>query len=186
MFHLPTPIAKPDRPDTTAKAIIRLDELDTEVKLYLFTDMLAPKEQVYSGFAWTAGDLTCPPAPGQGPGGDRHFDGRARLAAEVRAVLEDGGWPHGASFGGGIVTVRANPGHGTGAATAAFAGPETLLAAVEDAFAAAGWVLIGTAKPSTLPGFFVAAPAQLGAAAGDGEVRDLLRHVAEAITNTLG
>ena len=179
--------------------------------------MLAPKEQVYPGFAWTAGDLICPPAPGQGRGGDRHFDGRARLAAEVAGVLEDAGWPHASTlparkalpdviernvaFGSGLVTVKANPGHGTGEASAPFDGPDTLLAVVEDAFAAACWVLIGTAKPSTLPGFFVAAqaaargevgepartaPAQLGAAAGDGEVRDLLRHVAEAITNTLG
>jgi hypothetical protein len=184
-MHLPTPIPKPARPNATAKAIIRLDEPDTAVKLYLFTDIAPVSKQglVYPRFAWTAGDLTCPPAPGKSRGGDQHFSGRATLVAEVRATLEAGGWP--AQFGSGLVSVTANPGHGTGEADVWFDGPETLLAAVEDAFAEAGWVLVGTAKAGVLPGFFRPGGEEEGEPS-DGELSDLLRQLAQAITDTLG
>jgi hypothetical protein len=145
-MQAPTPIRN-QRPHGTAKATLELDAgapHGARGTIYLFTDMPpAGKGWVYPGFARTGGEVVFERGSGRFP------TGRAQWVQQTRRALADAGHPD--QFGPGRITVHANPLHGTGEAEAAFDGPETFLAAIEDAFAAAGWTMAGTAAPWQLP-----------------------------------
>lgn len=202
-MHLPTPIAKPPRPHATAKATITFTEPDApEVAVLLFTDLppAGKRDMIYPGFAWTGGEIR---VPAQGRAADMFPSCRSEWLPKLQEALAAAGYrgfgpPRTGHYRNGQVAVHANPAHGTGEATAFFAGPDGLLATLEDAFAEAGWTLIGTSKPFTVPAVFTeAAGAAAAAGAGrpaptapaatgggiDADLRALLRDLAQTITD---
>jgi hypothetical protein len=164
-MYAPAPVPT-ERPHGTAKATLTFDNSPARADLYLFTD-LAPAGQgwVYRGFAATGGEVAVHRLDHR-PGDDnacKFPTCRAQWPAYTRAALAEAGYE--AQFGSGTIAVKANPLHGTGEAFAQFDGPETFLAAIEDAFAEAGWTLIGTAGSWRVPAAWLAAAPAPGAEA---------------------